>query len=55
MLATAVTVADHVAVQMMEMTNDLNKKEDEARVLRQSLLTALDDMATVKVHYNTLY
>jgi hypothetical protein len=33
----------------MEMTNDLNNKEDEARLLRQNLSTALEDMALLKV------
>ena len=36
-------------LQMMEMTNDLNNKEDEARLLRQGLSTALDEVASLKV------
>ena len=33
---------------MMEMTNDLNNKEEEARILRQNLSAALDDVASLK-------
>jgi hypothetical protein len=47
--AAAAAACATTAVQMMEMTNDLNNKEDEARLLRQNLSTALEDMALLKV------
>ena len=37
---------------MMEMTNDLNKKEDESKALNRKLAAAIAEMSEIKVkHY----